>query len=139
MPAAVPDAWPFGATPEQADELLDLVLRGLKDGMASSVWDYEATGEAMPEVGEVAVVLDGEGAPRAVIETTALEVVPFDQVGEEHARAEGEGDRTLAYWRGAHERYWGEHSENPRGFEPDMPVLCERFRLRWPEPAVHNR
>ncbi len=34
-----------------------------------------------------------------MIETTDLRVVPFDQVGEEHARAEGEGDRTLAHWR----------------------------------------
>ncbi len=136
LPEAVPLAWAFGATPEHADELLDLVLRGIKDGTASSMWDYEATGDALPEVGELSVILDGEGEPRAVIETTALAVVPFDQVGEEHARAEGEGDRTLAYWREAHERYWRAHSENPRGFEPDMPVLCERFRLLWPEPLA---
>nr|WP_309491663.1 ASCH domain-containing protein [Microbacterium sp. Se5.02b] len=44
----------------------------------------------------------------------------------------GEGDRTLSHWREVHERYWREHSENPRGFEPDMPVVCERFRLLLP-------
>ncbi|MDM7892981.1 ASCH domain-containing protein [Curtobacterium caseinilyticum] len=136
LPEEVPPAWAFGATPEQADDLLDLVLRGVKDGTASSVWDHEATGDPLPEVGELAVVLDGEGEPRAVIETTDLHVVPFDEVDAEHARAEGEGDRTLAYWRAEHERYWREHSENPRGFAPDMPVLCERFRLLWPEPRA---
>lgn len=133
LPEAVPEAWAFGATPDHADGLLDLVLRGIKDGTASSMWDYEATGDPLPEVGELSVILDGRGEPRAVIETTDLRVVPFDQVGEEHARAEGEGDRTLAHWRAVHERYWREHSENPRGYEPDMPVLCERFRLLWPE------
>lgn len=133
LPETVPEAWAFGATPDHADGLLDLVLRGLKDGTASSMWDYEATGDPLPEVGELSVILDGRGEPRAVIETTDLRVVPFDQVGEEHARAEGEGDRTLAHWRAVHERYWREHSENLRGYEPDMPVLCERFRLLWPE------
>lgn len=132
LPEEVPLAWAFGATPEHADGLLDLVLRGIKDGTASSMWDHEATGDPLPEVGELSVVLDGEGEPRAVIETTDLRVVPFDEVGAEHARAEGEGDRTLEYWRAVHERYWREHSENPKGFAPDMPVLCERFRVLWP-------
>ncbi len=132
LPEQVPEAWAFGATPDHADGLLDLVLRGIKDGTASSMWDYEATGDPLPEVGELSVILDGTGEPRAVIETTDLRVVPFDQVDAEHARAEGEGDRTLAHWRAVHERYWREHSENPRGYEPDMPVLCERFRLLWP-------
>ena len=34
--------------------------------------------------------------------------------------------------REIHERYWRAHSENPRGFAPDMPVICERFRLVFP-------
>ena len=133
LPEAVPEAWAFGATPDHADGLLDLVLRGIKDGTASSMWDYEANGDPLPEVGDLSVILDGRGEPRAVIETTDLRVVPFDEVDAEHARAEGEGDRTLQHWRAVHERYWREHSENPRGYEPDMPELCERIRLLWPE------
>lgn len=129
LPAAVPEAWPFGATAEHADELLGLVLDGVKVGTASSLWDYEETGDPLPTVGEFSVILDGAGSPRAVIQTTAVEVVPFDRVDEAHAYAEGEGDRTLAHWREVHERYWRTHSENPRGYAPDMPVVCELFRL----------
>lgn len=129
LPATLPEAWAFGATPAHADELLALVLDGVKVGTASSLWDYEATGDPLPVVGELSIILDGRGAPRAVIETTALATVPFDEVDAEHAFAEGEGDRTLEHWREVHERFWREHSENPRGYEPDMPVLCERFRL----------
>lgn len=129
LPAEVPGAWAFGATPEHADDLLALVIAGIKTGTASSVWDYEATGDPLPQLGELSIILDGAGAPRAVIRTTALQVLPFDEVGAQHAFAEGEGDRTLTYWRDVHERFWREHSENDRGFEPDMPVLCELFEL----------
>lgn len=124
-----PAAWAFGATPAHADELLGLVLSGVKTGTASSLWDYEHAGDPIPEVGELSIILDGRGAPRAVIETTAVRVVPFGDVDADHAWSEGEGDRSLTTWREIHERYWRAHSESPRGFAPDMPVVCERFRL----------
>ncbi|MFV0634580.1 ASCH domain-containing protein [Demequina sp.] len=132
LPAELPEVWAFGATPDHADELLALVLEGIKTGTASSLWDYEHAGEKVPEVGDLSIILDGAGEPRAVLETTAIEIVPFDQVDAEHAAAEGEGDRTLAHWRAVHERYWREHSDSPRGYEPDMPVICERFRVLFP-------
>lgn len=127
LPSQLPEAWPFGATPEHADSLLRLVLDGVKTGTASSLWDYEDDGDPVPEAGELSIILDGTGAPRAVLETTEVTTVPFDQVTAEHARSEGEGDLTLADWRYIHERFWTEHSA--RGFAPDMPVVCERFRL----------
>lgn len=130
LPAQLPEAWAFGATPEHADGLLRLVLDGVKTGTASSLCDYEADGDPLPEVGELSIILDGSGAPRAVLETTEVVTVPFDQVTAEHARSEGEGDRTLAAWRQIHERFWTEHSHG--GFAPDMPVVCERFRLIHP-------
>jgi uncharacterized protein YhfF len=122
-----PPAWAFGASPEEADELLRLVLDGTKTATASALWDYQAEGEALPEVGSLSILLDGSGHPRALINTTAVTVVPFDEVGEEHARLEGEGDRSLASWRDAHERFFGQVSS--RGFEPDMPVVLERFEV----------
>lgn len=132
LPAEVPGAWAFGATPDHADSLLALVLAGTKTGTASLLWDYEATGDPQPYLGELSIILDGSGTPRAVIETTSLRTVPFDQVDAAHAHAEGEGDRTLDYWRAAHERYWRAYAENPRGFGSDMPVICELFRLVHP-------
>ena len=130
LPEHRPEAWAFGATPEHADGLLRLVLDGVKTGTASSLRDYEADGDPLPEVGELSIILDGSGAPRAVLETTEVVTVPFDQVTAEHARSEGEGDRTLAAWRQIHEHFWTEHSDG--GFAPDMPVVCERFRLIHP-------
>jgi histidinol-phosphate aminotransferase len=132
LPAEQPDAWAFGATPAHADGLLDLVLAGTKTATASSLWDCEYTGEPVPAVGDLSIILDGQGWPRALIETTAIAIVPFDEVTAGHAHAEGEGDRTLAAWRDIHERFWRDHSEAPRGFDPHMPVVCETFRVRFP-------
>ncbi|WP_309127140.1 ASCH domain-containing protein [Microbacterium sp.] len=129
LPEETPEAWAFGATPEHADGLLALVLAGTKTATASSLWDYEHTGEPLPEVGLLNIILDGRGVPRALLETTAVDVIPFDEVPESHAFAEGEGDRSLSYWRDVHERYWREHSDSPRGFDPRMPVVCEQLRL----------
>jgi histidinol-phosphate aminotransferase len=37
LPEQVPEAWAFGAEPAQADELLALVLAGIKSATASSL------------------------------------------------------------------------------------------------------
>ncbi|KGN38297.1 ASCH domain-containing protein [Knoellia subterranea] len=126
-----PPAWGFGATPEHNDELLALVLEGTKTATASAVWDYEAEDETLPEPGTLSIILDGEGRPRALIETTEVDLVPFDEVSEEHAFLEGEGDRSLEHWREVHERFFTEHATHDHGFIRDMPVVCERFKVLY--------
>ena len=131
LEAVPPPAWSFGATPEQADGLVALVLDGTKTATASALWDYEAVGEPLPEVGGLGIIVDGRGHPRALISTTTVEVVPFDEVDEEHALREGEGDRSLEQWRAVHERFFTEHAEHDRGFARDMPVVLERFTVLY--------
>ena len=46
------------------------------------MWDYEAVGESLPEAGDLSIVLDGAGHPRALIATTDVRIVPFDEVDE---------------------------------------------------------
>jgi uncharacterized protein YhfF len=71
------------------------------------------------------VMLDGAGNPRAVLQTVELVQRRFSEIDEAFAFDEGEGDRTLAYWRAAHQRYF----ERQGMFPPDMLLYCERFRL----------
>ncbi|WP_122817660.1 ASCH domain-containing protein [Nocardioides pantholopis] len=129
-----PPAWSFGATPEQADELADLVAAGTKTATASAADDYAAEGVPLPEPGTLGIVLDGGGHPRALVTTTEVTVVAFDEVDEEHAYAEGEGDRTLATWRERHEAFFRDHDPHGRGFRADLPVVLERFRVLHPKP-----
>ncbi len=124
-----PPTWSFGATPEQADELLALVLAGTKTATSSALWDYEADDEVLPEPGTLGIVVDSGGHPRALLTTTEVAVVPFDEVDAEHARLEGEGDLSLAHWREVHERFFTDNAAHDRGFAPDMPVVTERFKV----------
>lgn len=128
------DAWAFGNTSEMADNLGDLVKRGVKIATASLAWAYQADGESYPEVGELSIILDGRGDPMCIIETTDVEVLAFNSVGEKHAYEEGEGDRSLDYWREVHWAFFTEECKTI-GREPkeDMPVVCERFRLIYTE------
>ncbi|MEL7974255.1 ASCH domain-containing protein [Isoptericola sp. F-RaC21] len=127
-----PPAWSFGDSPELADELLALVLDGVKTGTAAAVWEYEAADEPLPRKGDLSIVLDGAGVPRVLIRTTQVETVPFAEVTAEHAAAEGEGDRSLADWREGHERYWRRTlAQIGREFDPTMPVVCERFKVLY--------
>ncbi len=123
-PRQMPQAWAFGANADQADELLDLVVRGIKTATSSLAREYSPA-EPMPEVGEWSVILDGTGRPRATLCTTAVQVLRFDQVDDSHAHAEGEGDRTLATWRSIHDQFWG-------GVNPDELVVCENFMVAHP-------
>jgi len=123
-------AWSFGNTAEMADQLGELVRTGVKTAAASLLWTLEAENEPYPAVGEYSIILDGRGKPMCIILTTDVRVIPFDEVTADHAYMEGEGDRSLAYWREVHWGFFGQECRQARR-EPTakMPVLCERFKL----------
>ena len=115
-----------------ANELGQLVLDGVKRATASSLWGYESEGKALPEAGELSIVTNWHGEPLCVIETTQVDVVPFSDVSEEFAAVEGEGDGSLRYWREGHRDYFGrECSRLGKEFSDEMPVVCERFAVRY--------
>ena len=131
-----PPAWAFGATPEQADQLLALVLSGTKTAASGALWDYEAQGEQLPTPGALGIVTDGRGVPHALVVTTHVEIVPFDEVSAEHAYLEGEGDRSLATWREVHERSFTEHAVHSHGFSREMPVVLQRFAVLYSQSSA---
>ena len=51
--------------------------------------------------------------------------MPFEEVSEDFARAEGEGDLSYKWWRDAHEAYYRREGSWAIG----MKVVCERFEL----------
>ena len=129
-------AWHFCDNQKDADELVELVLAGQKRATAGALWSYEAEGEAIPAVGDFSVVTEWSGVARCVIRTIAIEIMPFDEVTEEFAATEGEGDGSLEYWRRGHWAHFTREAElSGRMPTPDMPVVCERFEAVFPVPA----
>lgn len=108
------------------------MLSGDKTATSSSHWEYDEE-TPVPVVGELSIILDGDGHPRALIRTTSVEIVPFDQVDADFAAAEGEDDRSLESWRAGHRDYFTRVLVGHE-FHEDMPVVCERFELRFPRP-----
>jgi uncharacterized protein YhfF len=131
--AVVPPAWAFGGTPEEADALLELVLAGRKTATTSARWEYDDADAPLPAVGDLSILLDGAGRPRALISTTAVEVVALEDVTAEHAEAEGE--ESLERWREVHTPFLADAARVAgREPSPTMPVVLERFRLLDPRP-----
>lgn len=111
----------FGDSPAMADELLSLVLQGKK---TATCW-AASQGLKGSALGARYVVLDGVGVPRAVIQSTELLQRRFDEVPEDFAAEEGEGDLSHAHWAAVHQDCFTREGT----YAPDMMLWCERFRL----------
>jgi uncharacterized protein YhfF len=106
------ESFAFGDSPALADELLDLVLAAKKTATCWAV----SEGDKGVAVGKRWIVKDGSGGPRAVIETVEVERRRFEEVDAAFAHEEGEGDRSLAYWRRAHTDYFTRRASFSRGW-----------------------
>lgn len=121
------EAWSFG---EQADRLAQRVAAGQKTATASAYPLYRQAGERLPAAGDYSVILDASDNAVCVIQTQKVTVVPFYAVSAEHAYKEGEGDRSLAFWRETHEKFFAEGMrEAGLEFTPDTNVVCEEFAV----------
>jgi uncharacterized protein YhfF len=123
----------FGDNPALADELGTLIVQGVKTATCSALWEWEFDGETPMQPGRISIVLDGAGQPLCIIETIEVAVRAFKEVDAAFASEEGEGDRSLAYWRDAHRRFFGRVLPRiGRAFSEDMSLVCQRFRLLYP-------
>ena len=124
------DAWAFGV---EADFLADLVLKGEKTATASAYDLYAVDSEPLPREGTFDIILDSQDQAVCIIEITKVSVQPFHQVSADHAYKEGEGDKSLDYWRQVHEEFFTEWLEEARlTFTPDSKVVLEEFRKVYP-------
>ena len=119
------EAWAFGGDP---DGLARLVLAGEKTATSSAYDLYSLEGEPLPQAGKYDVLLNSREKAVCILHTTRVYVTAFDAVTPDHARREGEGDKSLAYWRQVHEAFF---SDCLRGaglaFTPETRVVCEEF------------
>jgi uncharacterized protein YhfF len=135
--ARLAGAFAFGASPAMADTLAGEVLHGPKRATAGLLLEHEHDDEPVPRPGDYWVVLGGQGQPVCVIRTTEVQIKPLNQVDAAFAWDEGEGERTLEWWRQAHRDAFSRRCEEIGvPFSEDLPTVFERFDLVWPASGV---
>lgn len=116
--------WSFGDSPALANELVNLVINGRKSATCCSLKSFLSESEPA-KIGGISIILNGENEPKCVIRTTVLKLVKFNEVTEEFAKKEGEGDLSLDYWRGEHKAFFTREGS----FSDDMELVAEEFVL----------
>lgn len=131
-------AWSFGNTPEMQDSLAQLVLRGPKRATTSLKWIYDYfPNEKIPKKGDFSIVLDSKQRPVCIIETVEVKTVRYCDVDDKYASIEGEGDQSLNYWREVHWKFFEKECQSVGKIpSEEMPVICEIFRLVFPNHIV---
>ncbi|WP_042224369.1 ASCH domain-containing protein [Oceanobacillus manasiensis] len=121
------EVWQFGA---DSDYLAQLVIDGTKTATCSAYVFYELEKEPLPAIEDYSIILNSKDEPVAIIKTVKVDIMPMNEVPEEFAIAEGEGDRTYQYWKEAHVKFFTEELQRlDREFSEDMLLVCERFEL----------
>jgi uncharacterized protein YhfF len=121
------------------DRLVEAVLRGEKTATSSLAVGY-LSGEPLPRVGERLALLDSRGDHRGVVETIRTAITPLHLVGDDVARAEGEGFADASEWRRDHVAFWSElvglirqEAADPSWqLRESEPVVVHWFRLIAP-------
>ena len=129
----------FGSEPQHGKPVGDLVLSGTKTAGGDILWRREAANDPPLQVGSFSIFHDGFEEPMGIIETISMEIVPFDEVDAEFAQSCGEWGGTLDKLRSV---YWSwieaESAKLNRDPTPDIPMICERYRLVYGEPLRND-
>lgn len=106
------------------------VAAGHKRATCSLAYWYLEKGERMPEQGDLLVVTDWSGQPKALVEIVSVTLCPFDEVDAAFAAEEGEGDGSQAWWREAHKAFFEREMKAEGGeFDEQATLVQERFRV----------
>jgi uncharacterized protein YhfF len=111
----------FGDSPEQINQLAQLIATGQKTAACGDYKDYGP----LEKIGDLVDVLDAAGKKVCTVKITDVAICKFCDVTEEFAFAEGEGDRSLSSWQAEHQRFFTAQGN----FSESMPLVCLRFRL----------
>jgi uncharacterized protein YhfF len=117
------------------DKLIAAILDGSKTTTTGLLAEYLKDGDEISPVGALSVPIDSHGKPVCVLRQEEAYTCRLADVTLEHAINEGEGHRTVAEWRKAHENFWSSPEFLAELDDPDFRlgddtmVVCERFRL----------
>ncbi|MUH37263.1 ASCH domain-containing protein [Zobellia amurskyensis] len=111
-----------------ANECAALVKKGIKRATSPSLLGLQHLKQPLPKIGDFMIVTNWEGEAQCIVRTTAVKLKPYFSIDEAHARLEGEGDKSLAYWKKV---YWDYYTKELTAFNrkpnESMIIVCQEF------------
>ena len=122
----------IGLDAESTLQILELIRARDKTGTFTLPWIVERTGQPVPRVGALLVLIDMGGRPILMVRTRAVRDAVFGQVTAEDTAVDGSPVRDPAVWVPLHTVYWNALLE-PFGLtvSDDMPFWVEAFELLY--------
>ena len=115
----------FGDTP---DELAAMVVKGEKTATCNALRLYELNNRVLPKVGDYNIILNKALEPVVLIQLERVEFVPYDEIDENFAIAEGDG--SYENWDNIHTRYLTETlSQFNETFNRKIILVCQHFKV----------
>lgn len=119
------EIWHLGKNKRQANKIFKLVLNGKK---VATSYLYNENDKLTN--GEYSILTNWDEKKQILIQTTNIDVIPFNKVTKQHAHNEGEGTKTLRYWRKVHKEMFAEElAEKQRSFSEEILIVCETFHV----------
>lgn len=118
--------WSYGGS--NPDLLAILTKHGIKTATSSAYALYKSDAEPLPQVGDISIICYKNGNVCCATKTIGVDVVAFKDVDRYHAYCEGEGDRSLDFWRGVHHVFFKKSlAMQGLSFDESTEVVLETF------------
>ena len=118
-------AYRYGDTP---DELAAMVVSGEKTATSNALRLFELNQRVFPQIGDYHIILNKAFQPVALIQVETVSIVPYDEIDDAFAIAEGDG--SYANWNEIHERFFEEQlAKFNEPFHRKIDLVCQTFKV----------
>lgn len=118
-------AYRYGDTP---DELAAMVVAGEKTASSNAKRLFELNNLPIPAPGDYHIILNKQYKPVVLIQVESVSLIPYDEVNETFAIAEGDG--TYENWDEIHIRFFKEEfAKHNEVFHSKIELICQTFKV----------
>lgn len=124
----IPESFYFCDNEKDANDCAKLVVKNIKQATAPSLWSFKINNKKLPKKGHLNIITNWNKVPQAIILTTKIELIKFSEITAKFAQREGEGEKSLAYWKKVHKAYYKREMQGYKeNFSEDMIIVCQYF------------
>lgn len=108
------------------EKLIKLVLNNEKKATTSLYSEYMKNGKKLPKIGEKSIIQHDNNNDACLIEIEKVIITEFKNITDDLASIEGEGDKTLEYYKNEHFKIFKKLDSN---FNDESKVVFEIFKV----------